>query len=202
MRRTLTAAAALTGMAAAGLAVAAPADAATDAQWDKLAQCESGGNWHINTGNGYYGGLQFNRQTWQAYGGGIFAPTADKATREQQISVAAKVAQSQGWGAWPSCSRTAGLWGSAPTAPATSSARSSDTASRSTVRTPIGGSSTNPAKGGSTGKGKHVVRRGETLSSIAASENVTGGWKQLFQDNRSTVKNPNVLEVGQVLTVA
>ncbi|WP_409184964.1 transglycosylase family protein [Amycolatopsis sp. VS8301801F10] len=69
--------------------------------WDRIAQCESGGNWSINTGNGYYGGLQFDRQTWNAYGGGQYAPTADKATREQQIAIAERVRDARGgYSAW------------------------------------------------------------------------------------------------------
>jgi hypothetical protein len=68
--------------------------------WDALAQCESNGNWSINTGNGFSGGLQFHPQTWQAYGGGQYAPTAGAATREQQIAVAENTLQSQGIGAW------------------------------------------------------------------------------------------------------
>lgn len=74
--------------------------------WDKLAQCESGGNWSINTGNGYYGGLQFNLGTWQRYGG-VGSPAA--ASREQQIAIAQKVLATQGWGAWPACSAKLGL---------------------------------------------------------------------------------------------
>ena len=94
--------------------MAPTASAAPDSDWDRLAQCEAGGNWHINTGNGYQGGLQFNPQTWQANGGGQFAATADQATREQQIVVAERVLASQGWGAWPACSASLGL-NSAPT---------------------------------------------------------------------------------------
>ena len=99
----------------AAAAIMAPtASAAPDSDWDRLAQCEAGGNWHINTGNGYQGRLQFNPQTWQANGGGQFAATADQATREQQIVVAERVLASQGWGAWPACSASLGL-NSAPT---------------------------------------------------------------------------------------
>ncbi|MBZ8176338.1 DUF3235 domain-containing protein [Corynebacterium poyangense] len=90
------------------------ASAAPDSDWDRLAQCESGGNWHINTGNGYSGGLQFSPSTWTAHGGGEFAPQAHQATREQQIVVAERVLASQGWGAWPACSASLGL-NSAPT---------------------------------------------------------------------------------------
>lgn len=77
--------------------------------WDELAQCESTGDWHINTGNGYSGGLQFNAQTWQAYGGGEYAPQAYQASREQQIAIAEKVQAAQGWGAWPACTASMGL---------------------------------------------------------------------------------------------
>jgi len=77
--------------------------------WDRIAQCESGGNWSINTGNGYYGGLQFSAQTWTAFGGGKYASTANQATRAQQIDIAKKVQAQQGWGAWPSCTSKLGI---------------------------------------------------------------------------------------------
>ncbi|GGL21433.1 transglycosylase family protein [Nocardia jinanensis] len=93
----------------AGVALAGTASAAPDSDWDRLAQCEAGGNWAINTGNGYHGGLQFSQSTWQANGGGDYAPTANQASREQQITVAENVLASQGWGAWPSCSSSLGL---------------------------------------------------------------------------------------------
>lgn len=100
---------------AAGSAILAPtASAAPDSDWDRLAQCESGGNWHINTGNGYYGGLQFSAGTWNGFGGQEFAGFAHEASREQQIAVAERVLAAQGWGAWPSCSQKLGL-NSAPT---------------------------------------------------------------------------------------
>ncbi|HHU66748.1 transglycosylase family protein [Corynebacterium sp.] len=107
-----TATAAAFGTAAALLAPAAAA--APDSDWDRLAQCEAGGNWSINTGNGYHGGLQFSPSTWAAYGGTQYAPYAYQATREQQIAIAEKTLAGQGWGAWPACSRKLGL-NSAPT---------------------------------------------------------------------------------------
>ncbi|MFE9024501.1 transglycosylase family protein [Streptomyces sp. NPDC007808] len=79
--------------------------------WGCVAKCESGGNWRINTGNGHYGGLQFSQQTWVGYGGAKYAPRADLASRKEQIAVARKVVASQGWGAWPHCSRRYGLKG-------------------------------------------------------------------------------------------
>ncbi|MBS4727467.1 transglycosylase family protein [Mycobacterium sp. SM1] len=86
-----------------GIALAGQASAATDGEWDQVARCESGGNWSINTGNGYQGGLQFTRGTWAAHGGGEFAPAANMASREQQIIVAERVLATQGRGAWPAC---------------------------------------------------------------------------------------------------
>jgi LysM repeat protein len=80
--------------------------AAGNGVWDKLARCESGGNWGINTGNGYSGGLQFNAGTWRANGG---SGSAHNASRSEQIRVAKRVQQRQGWGAWPACSRKLGL---------------------------------------------------------------------------------------------
>lgn len=77
--------------------------------WDALAQCEANGDWSINTGNGYSGGLQFHAATWSNYGGGEFAPDAWQATREQQIIIAERVLAAEGWSAWPSCSARLGL---------------------------------------------------------------------------------------------
>lgn len=94
-----------------GAAVAAPlmaagnASAATASEWDTVAQCESGGNWSINTGNGYYGGLQFSASTWAGYGGTAYAGTADRASKAQQIEIAEKVLAGQGKGAWPVCGK-------------------------------------------------------------------------------------------------
>ncbi|MEU9129846.1 transglycosylase family protein [Kitasatospora sp. NPDC048540] len=93
----------------AGLVTATSASAASVSTWDKVAQCESTGNWSINSGNGFYGGLQFTSSTWAAYGGTAYAPQANLATKAQQIAVAEKVLASQGPGAWPVCSVKAGL---------------------------------------------------------------------------------------------
>lgn len=86
-----------------------PASAASTTTWDKVADCESSGNWAINTGNGYFGGLQFSQSTWAAYGGTRYAPRADLASKTQQIMVAERVLQAQGPRAWPVCSVRAGL---------------------------------------------------------------------------------------------
>lgn len=104
----------------ASLALVAPAQAAPESTWDALAKCESGGNWAINTGNGFYGGVQFSASTWRAYGGAEYAPRADLATREQQIAIAERTLAGQGWGAWPTCSKKVGASGSGnPNATAT-----------------------------------------------------------------------------------
>ena len=89
--------------------VASPAEAASLRTWKRLAMCESGLRWHINTGNGYYGGLQFSSSTWRAFGGRKFARNAHGATRAEQIRIAEKVRRAQGWGAWPACSSKLGL---------------------------------------------------------------------------------------------
>jgi hypothetical protein len=88
-----------------GIALAGQAAAAPDSEWDRVAACESGGNWGINTGNGYHGGLQFSQGTWASHGGGEYASSANQATRDQQIAVAERVLASQGRGAWPVCGR-------------------------------------------------------------------------------------------------
>jgi len=105
--RTVLSAAAVSGLVLAGTTLgAAPAEAATLSTWNRLAQCEASGNWHINTGNGYYGGLQFSMSTWRAHGG---SGNPARATKTKQISIGEKVRKSQGWGAWPACSRKLGL---------------------------------------------------------------------------------------------
>ena len=80
-----------------------------DSVWDDLAKCESGGNWSINTGNGYYGGLQFNYGTWHDYGGGEFAEYPHQATREEQIAVAERLRAARGYAPWPACRTKLGL---------------------------------------------------------------------------------------------
>ncbi|GAB2936787.1 resuscitation-promoting factor [Rhodococcus aerolatus] len=88
---------------------AAAPSVSNGSSWDALAQCESGGNWSINTGNGFYGGLQFDSGTWLSNGGGQYAPRADLATREQQIAVAERLSAGRGFAPWPSCSARLGL---------------------------------------------------------------------------------------------
>ncbi|MCH5673855.1 LysM peptidoglycan-binding domain-containing protein [Streptomyces gilvus] len=199
-----------------GVAIAAPlmaagnASAATASEWDAVAQCESGGNWSINTGNGYYGGLQFSASTWAAYGGTAYAPQANQAGKAQQIAVAEKVLASQGKGAWPVCGK--GLSGAAYTGSSASGSTSTTTrssesqaASRSserpaaktqksqkTVTTPTG-------KKVKKGDGEYKVVKGDTLSSIAAKHGVKGGWKKLFELNKDIIDDANLIYPGQQL---
>ncbi|MDT5041274.1 MAG: resuscitation-promoting factor RpfA [Actinoplanes sp.] len=189
------------------LAPASAAQAKSSVNWDAVAQCESGGNWHINTGNGYYGGLQFTRGTWKGYGGGRYAGTADRASRSEQIAIAEKILNGQGIGAWPVCGRKAG------------STRAYKSTSESSHKTSTHKSSTARAKKATTHKktttqkritfggiatakatGKaYVVRSGDTLSTIAAKQAVKGGWRALYQLNKSVVANPNLIFPGQRL---
>ncbi|MEU1621569.1 transglycosylase family protein [Streptomyces sp. NPDC005722] len=184
------------------MAAAGPAKAAGNGVWDRIASCESGGNWHINTGNGYYGGLQFSAGTWRAYGGTAYAATADRASREQQIAVATKVQRAQGWGAWPTCSARAGAQGSAP---ARGSAPTAPRTERHTAPAPAKqsrGTGDHADRGRSrpAGHGDYSVRSGDTLSGIAAAHGTT--WKKLYAVNRSVIgADPNLILPGQRLSV-
>lgn len=113
---SVAAAAGLATMA--GIATSGAASAADGATWDRVAACESGGDWSINTGNGFYGGLQFVQSTWEGFGGLDYAPRADMASRAQQIAIAENVLAVQGPGAWPVCSVRAGLTAGGSSAPA------------------------------------------------------------------------------------
>ncbi|MGH3500206.1 MAG: transglycosylase family protein, partial [Nocardioidaceae bacterium] len=162
--------------------------------WNQLAQCESSGNWHINTGNGYYGGLQFSASTWSAFGGDQYASRADLASRSQQIATAEKVLDVQGWGAWPACSSELGLDSS-------DAAGSPGAPSQHRSTTPKQHHSTAPQHHASSAPdgGSYTVRSGDTLSKIASSQGVSGGWRALYAANRGTISNPNVIYVGQHL---
>ncbi|MGY0004467.1 transglycosylase family protein [Micromonospora sp. I033] len=187
--------------AAALLGPAAPASAA-GVNWDAIAQCESGGNWHINTGNGYYGGLQFSRSTWNGYGGQKYASRADLASRGEQIAIAEKVLDGQGIGAWPVCGKKGGSTkkyasrdsGSTKSKKKATSKRSSHgdrpSATRSERRTA-------PSTGGA---GSYLVRPGDTLSGIADAKNVAGGWHALYERNKGVVgDDPGLIFPGQRL---
>ncbi|MEU1283092.1 transglycosylase family protein [Kitasatospora sp. NPDC005856] len=139
------------GVAGVGLTVpciaSGTASAASVATWDKVAQCESGGNWSINTGNGFYGGLQFTSSTWSAFGGTAYAARADLATKDQQIAIAEKVLASQGPGAWPVCSVQAGLTkgGPAPTVNTSAGSTSGSTTGSTAAKPAAPAQSAKPA---------------------------------------------------------
>ncbi|MEV4789511.1 LysM peptidoglycan-binding domain-containing protein [Streptomyces tuirus] len=170
------------------LAATGNAAAADSGVWDRIAQCESGGDWHINTGNGYYGGLQFAPSTWNAYGGTAYAPTADRASRSQQIAVATKVQRAQGWGAWPTCSARAGASGTAPADPVTSTQRAPAKPPKAPAR-----SAEHPDRGSS--RGDYTVRRGDTLSGVAARHGTT--WQRLYAANKAAIgADPDMIVPG------
>ena len=203
IRRRATTVAAVAGVAAVTPLLAAGPAQADSVNWDAIAQCESGGNWQINTGNGYSGGLQFSRGTWLAYGGGQYASTAGQASRAQQIAVAERTLAGQGIGAWPTCGKRAGSSASyqpqgktrSTAERATRSERRSTPARQQRTTTRVERSSA-PA-GGKT----YVVRSGDTLGKIAAAQGVDGGWKALYAANRSVVENPDLIFPGERLTL-
>jgi LysM repeat protein len=185
-------------------AVAPAAHAATERTWDRLAACESGGRWNINTGNGYYGGLQFSYGTWRAYGGARYASRADLASKGEQIAVAERLLDDRGWGPWPACSRRLGL--NAADARGTANIAAT-AASRGTARTAPARTTTRKAPARTTrvvvrGTRIYVVRRGDTLSAIARHLSVPGGWQGLYRINRATVgANPGLIFPGQRLVI-
>jgi len=219
--RTIVGGLAFAGIAATGVGLAAtPANAASGSTWDQLAQCESGGNWAINTGNGYYGGLQFNLGTWQANGG---AGNPASASREAQIAVAERVLASQGWGAWPACSAQLGLSGTSGAAPAAAApapapaeqaapqpaapapapaeqAAPQQAAPSTTESTPAPAATTpsKPAPVKTSGK-TYTIASGDTLDTIATKLKIEGGWKQLWAANTSTIDDANLIYSGQEL---
>ncbi|MGC9542696.1 transglycosylase family protein [Streptomyces sp. UG1] len=202
----------VTGAAAvaAPLMAAGSASAATASEWDAVAQCESGGNWSINTGNGYYGGLQFSASTWAAYGGTAYASTADQATKAQQIQIAEKVLAGQGKGAWPHCGT--GLSGAAYSGSSESGSSQSQSTERSSEQQSASRSTDRPAAKKSTktvttptgkkvkkGDGEYKVVKGDTLSSIAEKHGVKGGWEKLFELNKDVVEDADLIYPGQQL---
>ncbi|EPD93001.1 hypothetical protein HMPREF1486_04078 [Streptomyces sp. HPH0547] len=200
-------------LAAAQITHAAPADV-----WEKVAACESSGKWSTNTGNGYFGGLQFSQSTWQAYGGTAYAPRADLASRSEQVAVAKKVLGGQGPGAWPNCGPRAGLT-RADAAPAGTPAGVSTRGAR-TDDDRAGQSRPRPERTGQAERAeaaKHAkadraraerlkkqttyeVVSGDTLSAIADAHSVEGGWHRLYDWNRPTIgDDPDLILPGQRL---
>lgn len=222
-RRGLTVAA----ISIAGLALSTTAAnaAAPESTWDSLAQCESGGNWATNTGNGYTGGLQFSSSTWAAYGG---SGNAADASREQQIAVAERVQAAQGWNAWPSCSAQLGISGSAPAQAAPAQAVPAQPAPVQEQAAPMQAAPaqvqpqaapvenlpqqlapaevpsaaaeapTHAAPVALSGE-TYTLVPGDTLSLVADKLGIQGGWQQLADANADVINDPNMVFAGQVL---
>ncbi|MET7647390.1 transglycosylase family protein [Streptomyces sp. NPDC005426] len=220
----------LAGVAGAAIAVplmgATGASAASVSTWDAVAQCESGGNWSINTGNGYYGGLQFSQSSWAAAGGTQYAARADLATKAQQIATAEKLLDMQGPGAW-SCAGAGNLsndgvdpgvgTGSAaktetpekqsapvqkaePKKAERAEAPSTNRSDRSTAPKAESKTVTTPTgKKVEKGDGEYKVVTGDSLSKIAADHKVEGGWEQLFKLNKDIVTDADLIYPGQQL---
>ncbi len=178
-----------------GLSSTTPAAAASTV-WDKVAACESGGRWSINTHNGYYGGLQFSARTWKGFGGKKYASNANKASKGEQVAIARRVLASQGPGAWPTCGRKAKL-----------TKKNGKADKHATPSTNPGAKKAQPAKkkpaakAASTSSKTVRVKSGDTLAKIAKRNHVAGGWRGLWKLNKKTVKNPNNIKVGQLLKI-
>lgn len=191
---------------AAPFAAAMPASAAPQSTWDEVAQCESSGNWHIKSGNGFSGGLQFTQSTWSSFGGDQYAANAADASREQQIAVAERILQAQGPNAWPVCSQQAGLTsGSLENQDVSAGSGSGDSAQS-------GGGSEAAAPQQDTGQqadsgqqqtgasgDSYTVQAGDTLSKIGAKFGVS--WESIQQQNPDVVSSPELIFPGQQLQV-
>jgi nucleoid-associated protein YgaU len=208
--------------AAVSLATIGVADASPSHNWDGVAACESGGNWHINTGNGFYGGVQFSASTWRAYGGTKYASRADLASKSEQIQIAERVLSGQGRGAWPVCGRHLS-GGTSSAASSSSSSRSSKSTKHHTKKAvhhktvvhhtkkvvhhtnkvvrhaPVHHVTVTPAAVSSTGT--YTVRSGDTLSQIAQQHKVQGGWHTLARLNVAKIHNPNLIFPDQKIKI-
>ncbi|MGY1692474.1 LysM peptidoglycan-binding domain-containing protein [Geodermatophilus sp. SYSU D01105] len=185
------------GATVVGLGVlSTPASAATTHDWTGVAECESGGDWSINTGNGYYGGLQFSQSTWAGYGGTDLAPRADLATPAQQVEIAEKVLAGQGIGAWPTCGKQLadGTTPAAVEAPAPAPAA----APAAPAVAPAPEAAPAPTAAPSD---VYTVQRGDTVAEIATTFHQP--WRELYQRNVGVIgSDPTLIFPGQVLLVA
>jgi resuscitation-promoting factor RpfA len=200
LKRLLSGGAVAAGAAAVGLGVlTTPAQAATH-DWSGIAQCESGGDWAANTGNGFYGGLQFTQGTWAANGGTAFAARADLATPDQQATVAERVLQTQGAGAWPVCgAKLTGARTGADAAPALAPAPQAAPAPQTAPAPETAPAS--QAAPAATGSTSYTVQAGNTLAGIAAAQDVRGGWQQLWNEIQDILSDPNLIYPAQHLNV-
>ncbi|MGX1755417.1 transglycosylase family protein [Streptomyces lydicus] len=175
--------------------------------WERIAACESNGRWHINTGNGYHGGLQIDPATWRAYGGLRYAPRADLATRAEQIAVGERIARDRGLSAWPNCAAaTNGSAGSsAPAGRQTSADRPTAAADRIPAADSAPAADRAPAPRAhrariATKARSYVVHRGDCLSDIAERAHTRGGTKRLYVLNKHALdQGPDRIYPGQRL---
>lgn len=174
-------------VALSALALGATEAKADSVNWDAIAQCESSGNWHINTGNGYYGGLQFSLSTWYANGG---SGNPANASREEQIRVAENVLASQGIGAWPVCGKRGYTSSSHSTGSSSANKRSP------VVEKPV--ETVRPSESNTGSPVSYLVKTGDTLSAIGEKFNVS--WQHIYGLNEKVVgSNPNLIYPGQKL---
>ncbi|GLW59431.1 transglycosylase family protein [Kitasatospora phosalacinea] len=185
VRAAIVAGSAVAVLPVAGLVTATSASAADVSTWDKVAQCESTGNWSIDTGNGFYGGLQFTSSTWAAFGGTAYAPQANQATKAQQIEIAEKVLAVQGPGAWPVCSVQAGLTQGGAAAQVDTSSSAASTSSNSATSS----TSNNSASTGTSTSTKSS--KSTTTDSDAAATNTTDSGQSSYQGHKSWKKSGN-----------
>ncbi|MGY1830864.1 transglycosylase family protein [Geodermatophilus sp. SYSU D01180] len=192
------------GAAAVGLGVlSSPASASTTHDWTGVAQCESSGNWSINTGNGYYGGLQFSQSTWAAFGGTDLAPRADLATPAQQVQIAEAVLAGQGVGAWPSCGKylTDGTTAAAAEAPAAEQAAPAAAEAPAAPAEQPAAKQVAPAEQAEVTTEEYTVRWRDTVAKIAAAHGQS--WRELYERNVDVIgANPNLIFPGQVLALS
>ena len=198
------------GVTAVGAAIpvltAGTAHAAAPGVWEKVAACESSGDWAAATGNGYSGGLQFSASTWSAYGGDRYASSANLATEAEQIAIAQRVLRAQGPGAWPVCSVRAGLTradgaGTVSAAPARTAPAKRHPAPKTPARPKAPAPKTQAAVHPGAGSVRHTVRAGETLSGIAQELGVPGGWQALYAQNRRVIgADPDLIRPGEQLS--
>ena len=206
------------------------ANAVDGATWDALAQCESGGNWSINTGNGFYGGLQFTQQSWNGVG---MSGSPATASRAQQIEAGERLLAIQGWGAWPACSAKLGLYGktgaaptyteptttvaaqsqtqqtytapaaqAAPAAPAAQAAPAAVEAPAAAPAAPaVEAPAAAPVAAPKAAAGTYTVVPGDSLSLIAAKLGVAGGYQAIAAANTDIIYNVDLIFPGQVLTI-
>ena len=188
---------------AAALGLAGSASAAPDTTWDSVAQCESSGNWAINTGNGYYGGLQFTESTWDAYGGQQYASRADLATREEQIAVAEQTLAGQGWGAW-ACAYAGGGEGSTSRSVAADSSSSDSSSSDSSSSSSSSDSSSSDQSSASDDRQASRSRSWDETdsSSSSADETSTDSTDWSSTDSSSTDAAPASAADGSYTVVS